>query len=348
MQNINIDYFSDTNTDIPFKMRQYMINAKVGNEVAGEDSTVNTLLEEVCDLVGKEAAIFLPSGTMCNAIAYKAHLERPGDYIILDESSHPLVVQSGLIGGLVNASVIPIKGERGIFNVEQIRNFVQAPSLRNIPKARIVSLEQTTNFGGGAIWPISVIQEISELCKTYSVATHLDGARLFNAHIATNISIKEYCNHFDSIFIDFTKGLGAPMGAVLAGNKEFIEKCWYYKFQLGGGMHQVGILAAACIYGLQNNVSRLSEDHEKASLLAESLSKIKEIDINPKLFKTNIIYFSLNNNSKLSITSFISTLAKHGIRMLAIKDKIRAITHMSISKNDIEQTIYTIRKILDH
>ena len=347
MDNIRIDYFSDTNTDIPIEMRQCMLDAAVGNEAAGEDPTVNKLIEEVCELLGKEAAIFLPSGTMCNIIAYKAHLQLPGDYIILDETSHPLVVQSGLIGGLVNASIIPIKGNRGVFSAQQISKFIQAPILRNIPRVRLVSLEQTTNFGGGAIWPISEIQAISKLCRKNSVAMHLDGARLFNAHIASQVPIKEYCKYFDSVFIDCTKGLGAPMGSILAGDKDFIEKCWYYKFQLGGSMHQVGMLAAACIYGLKNNISRLGEDHEQAKLLASLLNEIEEIDINPELFKTNIVYFSLNKNAKLSVQSFISALAQHGVRMLKVQEKIRAITHMKISKDDIYHTVATIRKILD-
>ena len=346
MNKIIIDYFSDTNTGISTEMRQFMVNAEVGNEVAGEDPTVNKLIEEVCTLLGKEAAIFLPSGTMCNVIAYKAHLQLPGDYIILDETSHPLVVQSGLIGGLVHANVIPIKGNRGVFTAEQIEQFVQAPVLRNIPRSRLVSLEQTTNFGGGAIWSISEIEAISNLCKENNVATHLDGARIFNAHAATNIPLKEYCKYFNSVFIDCTKGLGVPMGSILAGSKDFIEKCWYYKFQLGGGMHQVGMLAAACLYGLKNNVNRLTDDHRTAKLLANYLSEIKEIDITPEIYQTNIIYFSLNEKTRFSVQNFISALAQHGIRMLIVKDKIRAITHMRITDDDIYQTISQIRKIL--
>jgi threonine aldolase len=347
MRDITIDYFSDTNTGISAEMRQFMVNAEVGNEVAGEDPTVNKLIEEVCTLLGKEAAIFLPSGTMCNVIAYKAHLQLPGDYIILDESSHPLVVQSGLIGGLVNASIIPIKGDRGIFAADQISKFVQAPVSRNIPRPRLVSLEQTTNFGGGAIWPISEFEAISDLCRKNGVAMHLDGARIFNAHVATQIPIKEYCKYFDSVFIDCTKGLGVPIGSILAGSKDFIEKCWYYKFQLGGGMHQVGMLAAACIYGLKNNINRLANDHKNAKLLANLLSEIKEIDINPEIYQTNIIYFSLNEKTNISAKSFVSALSNHGIRMIIVKDKIRAITHMRITDDDIYQTISKIREILN-
>ncbi len=346
MNDITIDYFSDTNTGIPLEIRQVMLDAKVGNEVAGEDPTVNELLSKVCQLFEKEAAIFLPSGTMCNVIAYKAHLQLPGDYIILDETSHPLVVQSGLIGGLVNASIIPIKGDRGVFTAEQIKKFVQAPILRNIPRSRLVSLEQTTNFGGGAIWPLEEIKSIYNLCKANNVAMHLDGARLFNAHVATQIPLKEYCKYFDSVFIDLTKGFGVPMGSILLGNKEFIEKSWYYKFQIGGGMHQVGMLAAACIYALENKIERLLEDHNRAKLLANLLSEFKEIDINPDLYSTNVIYFTLNEQCKISSETFVELLKKQGIRMLIFKDKIRAITHIKISEQDIYHTISKIKEIL--
>jgi threonine aldolase len=346
MNKITIDYFSDTNTGIPLDVRNAMLNAEVGNEVAGEDPTVNKLLDKVCQLFEKEAAIFLPSGTMCNVIAYKAHLQLPGDYIILDETSHPLMTQSGLIGGLVNANVIPIKGNRGVFTAEQIKKYVEAPILRNIPRSRLVSLEQSTNFGGGAIWPLEEIESIYKLCKANNVAMHLDAARLFNAHIATQVPLKEYCKYFNSVFIDLTKGFGVPMGSVLLGSKEFIEKCWYYKFQLGGGMHQVGMLAAACLYSLENNLERLAEDHKRANLLANLLNEIKEIDINPDLYLTNVVYFSLNEKSKISQVDFVNFLKEQGIRMLQVKDKIRAITHMKITDNDIYHTISKIKEIL--
>jgi len=203
MNKITIDYFSDTNTGIPLDIRNAMLSAEVGNEVAGEDPTVSNLLDKVCKLLGKEAAIFLPSGTMCNVIAFKAHIELPGDYIILDETSHPLMTQSGLIGGLVNANVIPIKGNRGIFTAQQIKKYVEAPVLRNIPRSRLVSLEQSTNFGGGAVWSLEEIESISNMCKANNVAMHLDGARLFNAHIATKIPLKEYCK-----YCNYSPGLG--------------------------------------------------------------------------------------------------------------------------------------------
>lgn len=341
---VNIDFFSDSNTDPSPEMRKAMSEAKVGNEVAGEDPTVNELVSEVCELLGKPAGMFLPSGTMCNVIAYKTHVERPGDYIILDETSHPLIVQSGLIAAQANATYLPIKGKKGIFKVEEIREHITRPYLRNIPKTRLVSIEQTTNFGGGAIWPLQYIRDIAELCRTNKIYMHLDGARLFNACISTNIAAKEYVDYFDSAFVDFSKGLGAPMGAVLVGSKEFIEKAWYYKFQIGGGMHQAGIIAAGCLYGLQNNIGLLQEDHKKAKYLSNALDMITKIDIDKDIYQTNIIYFSLKNTT-LSIDHFIDILlSKYGIRMLKIRDKIRVITHRDISYDKIDFTIKSINE----
>uniref|UniRef100_A0A3B0JBG7 L-allo-threonine aldolase n=1 Tax=Wolbachia endosymbiont of Aleurodicus floccissimus TaxID=2152762 RepID=A0A3B0JBG7_9RICK len=343
---IKIDFFSDSNTDPSAKMREAMAKAKVGNEAACEDPTVNELVATACKILGKPAGIFLISGTMSNVIAYKVHIQRPGDYLLLDETSHPLIVQSGLIAAQAHATPLPIKGTRGIFTGEQIIKFITRPSLRNIPRVRLVSIEQTTNFGGGAVWPLEYIQEISSLCKENDVFTHLDGARLFNACAHTKISPKEYASYFDSVFIDFSKGLGAPMGAILLGSEEFIEKAWYYKFQIGGGMHQAGIISAACLYALRNNVSSLEEDHKKMQHLIEGLDSIDQVIIDIDLYKTNIAYFSLRNNC-ISTQELINVLiTNYGIRMANIKGKIRAITHRDISYEDINTTISAIRKIL--
>lgn len=345
---IKIDFFSDSNTNPSIEMREAMARAKVGNEAAGEDPTVNELIEEICKMLGKPAGIFLVSGTMCNVIAYKTHIQKPGDYLILDETSHPLSVRSGLIAGQVHATPLPIKGNRGIFTVDQIREFVTRPNLRTIPKVRLVSLEQTTNFGGGAVWPLEYIKDISSLCRKNNVLIHLDGARLFNACVYTKISPKEYADHFDSVFIDFSKGLGAPMGAVLVGSKEFIEQAWYYKFQIGGGMHQAGIIAAGCLYGLKNNINSLEEDHKKTNYLIKCLSHLDQIDIDPDLYKTNITYFSLINTS-ISSKQLVDILVKeYGIRMLIVWGKIRAITHRDISYENIDTTVSAIKKTLSH
>lgn len=343
---IKIDFFSDSNTSPSIEMREAMAKAKVGNEVAGENPTVNELIEATCKVLGKPAGIFLVSGTMCNVIAYKIHIQKPGDYLILDETSHSLVVQSGLIAAQAHATPLPIKGARGIFTADQIRKFVTCPNLRNIPKVRLLSLEQTTNFGGGAVWPLEYIKDIFNLCKRNNVLMHLDGARLFNACAYTKIPPKEYADHFDSVFVDFSKGLGAPMGAVLVGSREFIEQAWYYKFQIGGGMHQAGIIAAGCLYGLKNNINSLDEDHKKTNYLIECLGHIDQIAIDPNLYKTNIAYFSLVNTSLSSKQLIDILIEKYGIRMHIVWSKIRAITHRDISYENIDTTVSAIKKIL--
>ncbi|MDR1139088.1 MAG: threonine aldolase family protein [Rickettsiales bacterium] len=344
---VKIDFFSDSNTDPSAEMREAMVKAKVGNEAACEDPTVNELVATTCEILGKPAGIFLISGTMCNVIAYKVHIQRPGDYLVLDETSHPLIVQSGLIAAQAHATPLPIKGTRGIFTREQIVEFITRPSLRNVPRVGLVSIEQTTNFGGGAVWPLEYIQEISSLCKKNDVFTHLDGARLFNACAYTKVSPKEYASHFDSVFIDFSKGLGAPMGAVLVGSEEFIEKAWYYKFQIGGGMHQAGIISAACLYALDNNVNSLVEDHKKMRYLIEGLSSIDQIVIDNDLYKTNIAYFSLRNGGT-SVQKLIEALImNYSIRVANIRGRIRVITHRDISYDDIDVTLSAIKEILN-
>ena len=343
---IKIDYFSDTDVKPSKAMLEYMMQAEVGNEAAGEDPTVNQLIDKVCKLLGKEAALFLPTGTMANTIAFRVHCNRPGDIIVLDKTSHPLRVQSGSIGGLVNANAYPINGIRGIFNKEQIMPIVNRGQGRNLPRVRLLSIEQTTNFGGGAIWPLEQLKDICDYAHANSIATHLDGARLFNAHIAMGISVKEYARYFDSVYLDFTKGLGAPIGAILAGSKEFIEEAWYYKFQQGGSMHQSGILAASCIYALDHNLTRLADDHKMTTMLAEGLSQIPQIEINPKEYATNIIFFSLQNTS-YTANNFVDILRQQSkIRMLAIDNKIRAILHMDISFDDVQKTLEEISKVL--
>jgi threonine aldolase len=343
---IKIDYFSDTNIKPSKAILEYMMRAEVGNEAAGENPTVNQLIDKVCKLLGKEAALFLPTGTMANTIAFRVHCNLPGDIIILDKTSHPLRVQSGSIGGLVNANAYPINGIRGIFNKEQIVPIVNRGQGRNLPRIRLLSIEQTTNFGGGAIWSLEQLKDICDYAHANSIATHLDGARLFNAHVAMGISVKEYARYFDSVYLDFTKGLGAPIGAILAGSKEFIEEAWYYKFQQGGSMHQSGILAASCIYALDHNVTRLADDHKMTTMLAEGLSQIPQIEINPKEYATNIIFFSLKNTSHTA-NNFVDILRQQSkIRMLAIDNKIRAILHMDISFDDVQKTLEEISKVL--
>lgn len=340
MGKIKIDLFSDTNTDPTPDMRRAMCTAAVGNEVAGEDPTVNLLLEKMCALLDKEAALFLPSGTMCNGIAFRVLCERPGDLIILDQTAHPLKQSAGLIAGLAHAQPYPIHSTNGIFSVQQIKSIIAAPQNYNHARARVVSIEQTTNFGGGAIWPLQTIEEVCQLAHRYEVRTHLDGARLFNAVVETGISAARYAQYFDSVWVDFSKSLGAPIGSVLAGSQAFIDAAWYYKFQQGGGLHQAGMLAAGCLYGLEHHLQKLPEVHAHAKQLAKLLSQLSFITLNPDDIQTNIVIFTVAHG-RLSAFNIEQRLLEKGIRMLALdQNRLRMIVHLDISIMDI-QTVFT-------
>lgn len=332
-----IDLFSDTNCSMGLGMRQAIMNAEVGNEVAGEDPTVNRLLEVCCELLGKEAAVFMPSGTMCNGVGFRALCDRPGDTILLDKTSHPLHKASGLLAGLCHAVPCLLEGERGIFTAKQVREVLERPLGYNVSMPRVLSIEQPTNLGGGAIWPLKTIHEVCHLASSYGLKTHMDGARLLNVVAVTGTSARDYAAPFDCVWIDFCKTLGAPMGAVLAGSKELIDKVWYYKFQQGGGMHKAGILAAACLYGLHHHFPKLKKVHKMAKYLGTLLSQIPYVDLNPDLIETNIILLKVTHPT-LSAYQIEALLAKESIRVLAVDaQKIRLITHLDIKGEDSEK-----------
>jgi len=339
------DLFSDANTNLSPEMRKAMCDAEVGNEVAGEDPTVNKLLEKVCELLGKEAAVFLPSATMCNGIAYRVLCQRPGDLIILDETAHPLLKGSGLISGLVQAESYVIKGTRGIFTAAQIEPIITKAKGYNLPVPRVVSIEQSINFGGGGIWPLPILKEVCHLAHEHNVSTHMDGARLFNAIIETSIPAAQYVQYFDSVCIDFSKILGAPMGAVLAGSQDFIDEAWYYKLQQGGGLHQVGILAAGCLYGLKHNFEKIAEIHSNTKKLALLLSQLSFINLNPHHVETNVIICEVKHPIYTAV-SLAEVLLEKGIRVLSIDDKrIRMMIHLDISFSDIEEIFRAFEEI---
>lgn len=340
-----VDYFSDTNTNPSPAMRQYMAQAPVGNEVAGEDPTVNALVDKTKALLGKEAAMFLPSGAMCNSIAFRVLCQRPGDIILLDKSAHPVHYSAGMVPSLANASLHLLNGQRGIFSVQEVRNLLAKPKGRNLPAYRVIAVEQTTNYGGGAIWALEDLNQLCHLAHQEGLFTHMDGARLWHAVVETGIAAADYAKNFDAVWVDFSKGLGAPMGAVLAGSQSLIEEAWYYKFQQGGGMHQAGILAAGCLYGLTHNMRRLKDIHAITQGLAHELAKLDFICIDPKQVVTNIIIFSLQHPT-MDAPEFAQKLLKHAIRVLAIdQDRIRMILHLDITAQDIQRTLVTFKKI---
>src|SRR6266496_2733937 len=289
---IDVDLYSDTVTRPTDEMRRFMCAAEVGDEQKGEDPTVNLLTEMVADLLGKEASVFLPSGTMCNEISLRVHC-RPGDEMLAHRTAHPIHFEAGGPAALAGVNVRPLDGEHGIYGAEAAEAGIRPAANRHAPRSRLLWVEQTSNLGGGSIWPLATIQAVTDVARRHGLATHLDGARLLNAVVESGISAREYAAPFDSAWIDFTKGLGAPVGAALAGSRAFIDEAWRLKQQMGGAMRQAGIIAAAGIYALRHNVERLAEDHANARRLAGALARLPGVTLDPASVETHLVLFDL-------------------------------------------------------
>ena len=341
---IRIELFSDTMTRPTAEMRRFMCDAEVGDEQKGEDPTVNLLQEMTAELLGKESALFLPSGTMCNQIAIKLHC-RPGDEVLLDRTAHPLNSEAGGPAVLAGAIVSGLPGDRGVFTAEQVKAAVR-PITRYQPKTRLVSVEQTANMGGGTVWPLKTIQDVCAVARQHQLFTHMDGARLFNAVVASGVPAKQYAAGFDSVWIDLSKGLGAPVGAVLAGSKDFILEAWQWKQRLGGAMRQAGIIAAGGVYALRHHVERLAEDHANAKVLAAGLAEIQGIALNPRDVETNIVIFDIAQTG-LKPSELLEKFLVHGLRMSPVfPTRLRAVTHFDVSRPQVEEAVQIVRKVL--
>jgi threonine aldolase len=319
-----------------------MCEAEVGDEKGGEDPTVNRLNETVAELLGKEAALFLPSGTMCNEIAFRVFC-RPGDELVMDKTAHTRHYETGGCAALSGATIYPLEGIRGVFTAVQVGEAIR-PDDPHFPRSRVIVVEQTSNMGGGTVWPLEVMKEVCEMAKRHHVACHLDGARLMNAVVETGISAKEYAARFDSVWIDFSKGLGAPVGAGLAGSKAFIEEALRWKFQFGGAMRQAGIIAAGAIHALEHHVERLREDHEKARMLKEGIATIDGISIEPS--ETNMVFFDVTGLG-VEAWRFNELLLERGLRISVIgKTRMRAVTHLDVRLADIDEALMIIRDVV--
>lgn len=340
---LKVDLYSDTVTRPTAAMRKAMAEAEVGNEQAGEDPTVNKLCERVAELTGKEAAVYVPSGTMCNEIAYRVFC-RQGDEIILDKTGHAIHAETGGPAALSGCMLKLLDGERGIFTGAQVQAAIRK-GRRNQPRPKVVSVENTSNLGGGAIWPMDKIKDVTKVARENNLACHLDGARLLNAVVATGISAADYCKPFDSCWIDFSKGLGAPVGAVLAGSEAFIEEAWRWKLQFGGAMRQAGIIAAACVYALDHHVDRLAEDHQTAQTLARGLAQIPGIKLVNDPFETNLIFFD-TQGTKIPAKDFHQKLLAQGVRIgISSEWKMRAVTHLDVTAKGAETALAAVRQV---
>jgi threonine aldolase len=339
-----INLFSDTQTKPSKEMRRAMADAEVGDEQRRLDPTVTRLEEMTASLLGKEAGLFLPSGTMCNMIAIKAHTQ-PGDAILADRMSHILRAELGGAAFHSGVTIDQLDGERGIFSVEQVIAGLTRVSCYS-PQVTLLCVENTHNYGGGTIWPIEQLRAVCDLAHQRGLKNHMDGARLFNAAVASGVPARDFAGACDSTWIDLSKGLGCPVGAVLVGPRDFIERCRRFKHIFGGAMRQAGIIAAAGVYALQHNIDRLAEDHANAKLLARGLSQIDGIKLDPPGDpQTNIVYFD-TRGAGLSNVEFIKAMEQHDISMIAIGPLVRAVTHLDVSRTDCERAVDVAREII--
>jgi len=325
-------------------MRKAMAEAEVGDDVFGEDPTVNTLQEKVAKLLGKEAAIFVPSGTMANQLAIKSHTQ-PGDEVIIEATSHPYNFEGGAGAALSGVQFYCLKGIRGILDASQIEEAIRSED-HHFPVTRLICLENTHNRGGGSIYPIEKMVDIYRLAKSKELLIHLDGARLWNASVATKIPLHEYAQWADSVSVCMSKGLGAPIGSLVAGSKTFIDRVHRFRKMFGGGMRQVGIIAAAGIYALDHHIERLEEDHQNAKRLAFGLKEFKGISIDPEQVETNIIIFSIADTGMTAL-QLTEAMKRNGVLIHPIsRTKIRLVTHLDVSSEDIEDALKVFEKVL--
>jgi threonine aldolase len=343
-----VNLYSDTQTRPTEGMRRAIATADVGDEQRFEDPTTIRLQERVAELLGQEAALFLPSGTMCNEIALRVHARPGGDELILDRTAHPIIAEAGGPAQSSQLMIHTLDGDQGVFSPDLLRAAIR-PASRYLPRSRVVSVEQTTNMGGGRVWPLDTVRGVVEVAREHGLRTHMDGARLMNAVVASGDSAAAFAGGFDTAWIDFTKGLGAPVGAVLAGSRELIEEAWRWKQMLGGALRQSGIVAAGCLYALDHHVERLADDHENAWVLADGLAELG-CEVMPP--ETNIVIFSAPGGSEESMEDaspggFVEAMDRHGVELSGTPDgRVRAVTHLDVDRTDIDEALRAARLVL--
>jgi threonine aldolase len=339
-----IDLRSDTVTIPSEGMREAMAKAAVGDDVFGEDPTVNELQDEVALLLGKESGLFVPSGTMSNQIAVKAQTQ-PGDEVICEAGAHILNFEAGGPAFHSQVQLRPLAGDLGVFTADQVVEAIR-PKNVHVPPTRLITIENTHNSAGGTIFPLDEIRQIAKIARDHDLRLHMDGARLMNAVVATGIEASEWAAPFDSVSICLSKGLGAPVGSVLCGSREFIKQTHRYRKIFGGGMRQAGIIAAGGLYAIRHNVPELAKDHQRAQRLAVALSQLAAVSINPEHTHTNIIMFSADNRlgTGLEIESQLRTA---GLSCFSLTgNQIRLVTHRDLTDEDIDQSIQVFQKVL--
>ncbi len=337
-----VNLYSDTQTRPTPAMRQAMCEAEVGDEQRFEDPAVRELCARTADLLGMEAAVFLPSGTMCNEIAFRLHIRPGGDEAILHRSSHPIIAEAGGPAAFAGAMMQPLDTPRGMFTGDDVRGALRYPD-RYSPRSRLVSVEQTTNIAGGRVWPLEQLRGVVDAAREHGLRLHMDGARLMNAVVAAGVPAAEFTRGFDTAWVDFTKGLGAPLGACLTGSAELIDEAWRYKQMLGGALRQAGIVAAGALYALDHHVERLAEDHANARTLAEGLAQIDGVTLDPSQVETNIVIFEVDDPDGLC-----EALERDEVRMGVVGTRqVRAVTHLDVDADGVQRAVQATRSALE-
>ncbi len=340
-----VDLISDTSTKPTAGMRAAMAAADVGDEQRGEDPTVNELCERVAGLLGMEAALYLPSGIMSNLVAVLVHC-RPGDEIITAGNAHVIGSEGAGAAAIAGALFTTIAATDGRFTAAEVAARIR-PQRPRSPRTRLVCIEQTSNRGGGTVWSAETISEIADLVHARGLALHVDGARLLNAAIAASVLPAHFTSSCDSAWLDLSKGLGCPVGSVLAGSRDFIDEAWIWKHRLGGAMRQAGVLAAAGLYALDHHVDRLAIDHDNAARFAAQISRLPGVRLVFDTVETNIVYFDVLDTGRTAKEIATSMLAE-GVRIGAINHSVlRAVTHLDVSSADIDTAVAVLTGILE-
>ncbi|MEM7808429.1 MAG: threonine aldolase family protein [Planctomycetota bacterium] len=343
MTHHRVNLYSDTQTQPTPAMREAMARADVGDEQRRQDPTVEALCDRVAELLGMEAALFLPSGAMCNLVAVKTHTQ-PGDAVICERQCHIVRAECGGAALVSGVMIEAIDSDDGTFTGDDVRERYEHLQLGHYaPPPKLVCVENTHNFAGGVCWPTDRLNDVTSTAKDLGLATHLDGARLLNAAVATGEKPATLTAGFDSAWIDFSKGLGAPVGAALAGSRDFIDHARRYKQMFGGAMRQAGIIAAGALHALDHHIDRLADDHANAKTLADGLSAIDGLRLIREP-QTNIVFFDVTS---MPPAEFVDQMATHGIDLSLLHGRVRAVTHLDVDAEDVGQAVAAAGRLLN-
>ncbi len=337
---VRINLYSDTQTKPSAAMKAAMVEAEVGDEQSGSDPTINALCDRMAAMLGKEAAMFLPTGTMCNEIAILTQC-RPGDEILAHHTAHISESEGGAPWALAGVQVSPLDGPNGMFSKQALAAAIR-PVSRYSPTQRMAAVEQTANLGGGAVWSLDALNGVAEVARANGMVTHMDGARLMNAVVASGVSAAEMAAGYDTVWLDFTKGLGAPLGAVLTGSAEVIDAAWRWKQRMGGALRQGGMCAAACLYALDHNVGRLADDHVNARVLARGLAQVRGLAV--AMPETNLVY--IDTEAAGMPAQDLATRARAEGVLISVMGRFRAraCTHLDVSSRDMDDAVTVLRQ----